>query len=148
MLRSRRTLRNSWLLYKTLSFVKRYQDSLILIGIYVIGAIWLLLNIVFNIDLTLCPTKLLFNLPCPGCGTTRAINLLLHGDYIGALIMNPNIIMVVAMMIVAPIIIALQLATHTDYISIINRKLNTPLFLYPFFLFELIIWIYNMYRPI
>ena len=36
-----------------------------------------------------CPSLWLTGLFCPGCGTTRALHALLHGDLPGALAMNP-----------------------------------------------------------
>ena len=35
-----------------------------------------------------CPFLLLTGLQCPGCGTTRALALLTHGDVLGAISMN------------------------------------------------------------
>jgi len=36
-----------------------------------------------------CPFHALTDLYCPGCGTTRALHALLHGDWLLALSMNP-----------------------------------------------------------
>lgn len=38
--------------------------------------------------LPVCPTKLLFGLDCPGCGTLRMLYELLHGDLAGAVRFN------------------------------------------------------------
>lgn len=38
-----------------------------------------------------CPSMLVFGLPCPGCGLTRAGILLLKGDFAGAFQMHPFI---------------------------------------------------------
>lgn len=38
-----------------------------------------------------CPTQILFGMPCPGCGLTRAGILLLSGDFSGAWKMHPFI---------------------------------------------------------
>ena len=38
---------------------------------------------------TICPMQLLFGLPCPGCGLTRAAFLLLRGDLPAAFAMHP-----------------------------------------------------------
>jgi hypothetical protein len=45
------------------------------------GAAWL--------GLVLCPFRLLTHLPCPGCGMTRAMLALCHGDLRAALIAHP-----------------------------------------------------------
>ena len=38
-----------------------------------------------------CPSVILFGLPCPGCGTTRAALYLLKGDFAEAFYINPGI---------------------------------------------------------
>ncbi|MCR8896710.1 MULTISPECIES: DUF2752 domain-containing protein [Gordonia] len=38
--------------------------------------------------LPMCPTKLMFNVTCPGCGSQRALYSLLHGDLSAALHYN------------------------------------------------------------
>lgn len=48
-----------------------------------------------------CPTKLLFNLTCPGCGSMRAIYSLMHGDMLGALYYNAVGVIAIALLIVA-----------------------------------------------
>lgn len=37
----------------------------------------------------LCPMRLFFHVPCPGCGLTRAASLVLHGDFVEATHMFP-----------------------------------------------------------
>ena len=41
-----------------------------------------------------CPSEILFGLPCPGCGLTRAALLLLKGDLQGSLRMNPMLLFI------------------------------------------------------
>lgn len=36
-----------------------------------------------------CPMQALLNIPCPGCGMTRALKCLLCGDIAGSLAMHP-----------------------------------------------------------
>ncbi len=37
----------------------------------------------------LCPFRMLTGFTCPGCGSTRALHRLLHGDLVGAFEFNP-----------------------------------------------------------
>lgn len=37
----------------------------------------------------ICPMRLLFHIPCPSCGLTRAARSLLHGDLVGATRFHP-----------------------------------------------------------
>jgi hypothetical protein len=39
-----------------------------------------------------CPLHALTGLYCPGCGSTRALHALLHGDVVQALAMNPLLV--------------------------------------------------------
>ena len=124
------------------------RDELILIGVYVLGAIWLLLNVVFKVDIHVCPIKIVFGIPCPACGMTRAVELLLNGDCLGAFLMNPNILFIVLLTVAAPVLLLSRFVTNVDYIGILNKRLNRPSFMIPFFIFEIVIWIYNLYRGI
>lgn len=128
--------------------MKLRRDELILIVVYVLGAIWLLLNVVFKVDIRVCPIKIAFGIPCPACGTTRAVELLLKGDCLGAFLMNPNILFIVLLTAAAPILLLMRFATNVDSIGILNKRLNRPSFVIPFFIFEIVIWISNLYRGI
>ncbi len=55
-------------------------------GLAIAAAVILLLNLAFG---TVCPFRILFGTPCPGCGMTRALLLLLRLDFRGALSMHP-----------------------------------------------------------
>ena len=53
-----------------------------------------------------CPTKTLLHVDCPGCGASRAIYCLLHGDITGALAFN-------AVGVVALLLLAIAFVTYT-----------------------------------
>jgi len=56
--------------------------------VIVIG-IELLLLVLFSFPFSIpCVFKLFFNIPCPGCGLTRAYHLFLHGKIIDAFFQN------------------------------------------------------------
>ena len=57
------------------------------IGLLAAAAVWLLR--LDRIPLTLCVFKGLTGLPCPTCGSTRALGRLFALDFAGALAMNP-----------------------------------------------------------
>ena len=50
----------------------------------VCGAVWLGDPMSAGGPLPVCPTKALFGIDCPGCGSLRMIYCLLHGDVMGA----------------------------------------------------------------
>ena len=47
--------------------------------------------------------KHITSIPCPSCGVTRSIVLLMHGDVIGSIMMNPLGLIVASIMLIAPI---------------------------------------------
>jgi hypothetical protein len=72
------------------------------------GYIWLLSNLHTSADHHAelfggCWMKYFTGIPCPSCGVTRAITLLLEGDVIGSIMMNPLGLIVASIMLIAPV---------------------------------------------
>lgn len=124
------------------------KDVFILILVYLFGIVWIVLNKCLNLSITLCPTKILWGIPCPGCGITRAIKLCFEGDLWAAVLMNPNIILVWIILPIAPFILIIQLTTRKDYIARINAFLDKKIYLVIILIAEGSIWIYNIVRHI
>ncbi|WP_308244273.1 DUF2752 domain-containing protein [uncultured Prevotella sp.] len=124
------------------------KDVFILILVYLFGIVWIVLNKCLNLSITLCPTKILWGIPCPGCGITRAIKLCFEGDLWAAVLMNPNIILVWIILPIAPFILIIQLTTRKDYIARINAFLDKKIYLVIILIVEGSIWIYNIVRHI
>ena len=40
------------------------QEAFTLLGVYILGMVWMILNYTYDISLVLCPTKILFGIPC------------------------------------------------------------------------------------
>lgn len=124
------------------------KDVFILILVYLFGIVWIVLNKCLNLSITLCPTKILWGIPCPGCGITRAIKLCFEGNLWAAVLMNPNIILVWIILPIAPFILIIQLTTRKDYIARINAFLDKKIYLFIILITEGSIWIYNIVRHI
>ena len=124
------------------------QKAFILLGVYILGMVWITLNNIYDINMMLYPTKILFGIPCPGCGMTRAIKHCLEGELMAAVRMNPNIILVCIVLPIAPFILITQLATNKDYIARINAFLDKKVYLVIILIAEGSIWIYNIVRHI
>lgn len=54
-------------------------------------------------EFTVCLFKKITNIPCPSCGTTRAVIEISKGGFISSLFLNPFGIIVAIIMIVCPI---------------------------------------------
>ncbi|MBO7069281.1 MAG: DUF2752 domain-containing protein [Bacteroidaceae bacterium] len=97
-----------------------------------------------------CLTRFLFNIPCPSCGTTRAIRALLHGEWLKSLYYNPLGILLAAMMAVIPIWILADLLTESASFlktyRIIEKKLRKWPYALTGILAILINWIWNLVK--
>ena len=52
-------------------------------------AIWLVSALPVVLGISTCPVARFLHTPCPGCGMTRAMDLLLHGELAASLAMHP-----------------------------------------------------------
>jgi len=92
---------------------------------------------------SLCLIKDVFGFPCPGCGLTRAVLFLAHGDFRSALELNMNSLLVFCLLILFWLCMAFNVATHNE-IKIQFTRLES------FFLILLSValtatgWIYNL----
>lgn len=120
-----------------------------------LGYIWLLflkLAPVKNsgLDLTVCVFKRVTSLPCPSCGTTRAVSYLFNGEIVKSLFLNPFGIIVAGIMVVSPgwIIwdtIAKKQSFYNFYIKteklIRKKKIAIPLIV-----LVILNWVWNIYK--
>lgn len=124
------------------------KDAIILSAIYILGVIWTITYRAYGWDITVCPIKLMFNIPCPACGTTRAIKLAFDGRIIDGILMNPNIIITASIAIGAPIILVAKLLFDRDYMKNIDHCLCRKPIGISLTIIELSIWIYNIARHV
>lgn len=101
-----------------------------------------------QIAITVCPSKLIFHIPCPGCGVTRATMLVLHGQIKEALCLNPNVIFSIGFLFVYPWIVLYDGFTGSKYLlniyCSIDALLKRPIIFGLFGLAEIGIWIHNI----
>lgn len=99
-------------------------------------------------SLTVCPTKLLLHIPCPGCGTTRAAMLFLTGHCIDAVALNPNVLFAVIFLVAMPIVLIYDGITRRKMTVHLykrcERALRNKWILIAFFVVEAGIWIHNI----
>lgn len=56
-----------------------------------------------DVDLTICPLRLMTGIPCASCGTTRALCALSQGQWFESLYLNPLGILVALMATLSPL---------------------------------------------
>ena len=117
---------------------------LIISLIYLAGFVWIVCNVFFDLHLTVCPSKLIYRLPCPGCGTTRALGLLMAGHPLDAAMMNPNIYLLLVVLVTLPVAVIMQHFTGCDYLLRFDNYLKRKSVLIPILLIELGIWLKNI----
>lgn len=111
------------------------------------GALWLLFSIVTDVNVVVCPSKLIFGIPCPGCGTTHAAKLLLSGDIVGSIIYNPNALLLISFaMVYISTVLWDYVCKHSigaTFCYFMPSSWRRLLYLF-IFLIEVIIWIRNI----
>mgnify|MGYP000019335329 FL=1 len=95
--------------------MKKNRLYVFLLALIGLGYGWLFLfNHKENIQQPIgCVFKKVTNYPCPSCGTTRSVSLLMSGDFWQAAVMNPFGYVVAALMLVIPIWIGIDLLKKT-----------------------------------
>jgi hypothetical protein len=80
------------------------------------GFIYLLYTIHHSNSETLrvCIIKNATGFPCPSCGTTRAVTLLLEGKFTESVLLNPFGILVAVIMVISPIWILTDIVLKND----------------------------------
>lgn len=116
---------------------------------YVIICGWLLYaNSEGQAGIIVCPSKLLYHIPCPGCGITRATLRFLHFDIKGALLMNPNVIFSITFLFICPIILLIDWNGKKDIFSRLYNNIellfHKKVIWIPFLIIEILIWFHNI----
>lgn len=128
-----------------------YRKELrIIFLLYITGLVWLFLFFLVDVDVVLCPFRALTTLPCPACGTTRALVCVAQG-YVGrALLLNPNILFILPATIIYTVAGIIDLLFGKSYIPFLYGKvkalLSNKLILAAFLLFESLVWLHNLLR--
>ncbi|MGM9872931.1 MAG: DUF2752 domain-containing protein [Muribaculaceae bacterium] len=122
-----------------------YSDVIKTFVFYSGALVWIILNKFFGLSLTICPSKLLFHIPCPGCGMTRATCLLLDGKFIESFTLNPNALLLLPFIIAFPFLLYIRIKTKKDYINKILGYVELKAVYIPLGCFEVLIWIHNIH---
>ena len=135
-----------------MNWVKKHIHFLLFLSCFA-GYAWLYMSYTFfsnQNSTTVCFFKNLTHLPCPSCGTTRAIILLLKGNFIGSMEMNPLGLIIFCVMAAIPIIVLYDLIKKENFIFNFYQKINMLFsqkkIAIPFFTFIIINWVWNLYK--
>ena len=78
----------------------------------VAGGLYVMLHPLLPVHLP-CLFKSLTGVPCPGCGTVRSLQLLLHGDVVGSVLTNP-LGLLLSLLAVAALVLVIRDAIRND----------------------------------
>ena len=123
-----------------------------MVALFILGVGWVTLSYLLEGQQSLiaCPSKLIWHLPCPSCGTTRAFLHLLHGEVGEAIWQNANVVPAAVFLFGFPVLgiydwlsgkrVVRRLFTWT------GRQLQRHRWLFALILVgEGLIWIHNIY---
>lgn len=120
------------------------------------GYIWLFYNInaVLNTHsgIEICTIKRLTTLPCPSCGSTRAVISLINGDLQKALLINPLGIVIALALLMLPFWLLYDLLlkkeTLLKFYKVAEQFLQKPKIALLFALLVLMNWIWNITKDL
>lgn len=97
-----------------------------------------------------CLFRYIFHIPCPSCGTTRAVRAVFHGEWLESLYFNPLGILLSILMVVIPIWIIIDLSKGTSSFLKAYQATEKKLQRWPYALTGivaiLINWIWNIVK--
>jgi hypothetical protein len=99
---------------------------------------------------SICIVRTVTGVPCPGCGTTRSVIHVLHGEVLDAVKSNPLGLLAVAALSVLPFWIAVDLARGRASLmqayDVLNHQLARCAVLVVIVLLVLCVWTWNIYN--
>ncbi len=100
--------------------------------------------------ISICIVRNVTGVPCPGCGTTRSVMHVLHGDMQDALMSNPLGLLAVAALSVLPLWIAVDLvrgrASLMHAYEMLNQQLARRAVLVVIVVLVICLWTWNIYN--
>ena len=75
-------------------------------------------------ELIVCPFRLITGIPCPGCGLTRGIMAILHGNLHDALALHILSFPAVVALTILPIVLCYDFVFHSNVTQKIFDKIN------------------------
>lgn len=92
------------------------------------GYIWIFIAMEFGIEnnpqVSVCLIKKITNIPCPSCGSTRAIISLLKGDFYTSVYLNPFGLIIALVMTTVPLWIIYDVVTSKNSFLVFYRKIE------------------------
>jgi hypothetical protein len=123
---------------------------ILLTGLSMVGYVWLGWNVAgHSTTPNACLFKAVTHLPCPSCGTTRALVLLVNGDIRGSLVINPFGALLALALTIVPLWMVIDLTRSSDslfrwYVSAENSLVKHKWISVPAITVVLLNWFWNI----
>ena len=100
--------------------------------------------------ISVCLFKTVTSVPCPSCGSTRALGMLITGDLIGSVLLNPIGILLALVLICVPLLLIIDLVFNKqllfDGFRRIEKTVNIKWIATILILLVLLNWAWNIYK--
>lgn len=73
----------------------------------------------------ICMIKRITSIPCPSCGTSRSVLLIMNGDYVAALKMNPFGFLISLIILISPVWIFMDMMTKRNSFLLFYKTVET-----------------------
>lgn len=118
-----------------------------------VGYSWLYLNYTTykqGSAFSMCIIKQATNIPCPSCGSTRAVESLLHGNLIDSLQWNPLGLVISAILIISPFWLTFDLVSRKGsmfhFFHKVEFTFNKKKYAIPALILLLLNWVWNIQK--
>lgn len=128
---------------RLVSRVHTFRRPLLLVLLLVIVTLYLSVEPWLPLRLH-CVIKSLTGVPCPGCGTIRSLQLLLHGDLVGSVLTNPLGLLLAILSIAAVTLMVRDVRKNDDMLYRLMHRRWPPLALAVVVLLTLANWLWNI----
>lgn len=116
-----------------------------------VGYLWLLYSYASKLthdDVGVCLFKKVSSIPCPSCGSTRAVVALLHGQVKKSIFINPMGLIIAFIMLLSPFWVVYDIILKKDtlfkcYVRI-EAFIRKPIVVMPLVVLVVVNWIWNI----
>lgn len=117
------------------------------------GGVWLVIaSLIPQTDFRVCIFRQITGLPCPACGSTRAVIEIFRGNLSHAFQLNPNGYILTSIAIVTPLWLLFDWMTKGDslfrFYNWVEQQFTRKPIIYSALLLVLINWIWNIYKGV
>jgi hypothetical protein len=119
-----------------------YRRSTV-VAIWLLGALGLIYIYLYEPGKTgffmPCPFRMLTGFTCPGCGATRALHQMVHGNFTAAFMLNPLFLIVIPLLLIA----FLRYSIIVMNGGVPRKNALPPKYIYAIFFVVLSFWIFR-----